>query len=111
MGTGGAADKGDWKGFVMLMGGPEAKRKDFPISLAKQSTDELNRCREPKGNAVIGVIWERVVFPIRVHQWTIQPKCEPNKLKKPVGLKEPSKRSSAIITLHQIGSAPLKSRQ
>lgn len=44
-----ATDKGDWKGFVMLMGGPEAKRKDFPISLAKQSTDELNRYRKPKG--------------------------------------------------------------
>ena len=44
-----AADKGEWDRFVMLMGGPEAKRKDFPISLAKQWNDEPNRYREPKG--------------------------------------------------------------
>ena len=44
-----AADKGEWDRFVMLMGGPNAKRKDFPISLAKQWNDEPNRYREPKG--------------------------------------------------------------
>jgi hypothetical protein len=34
-----AADRGEWDCFVMLMGGPQAKRKDFPISLAKQWND------------------------------------------------------------------------
>ena len=38
-----AADKGEWDRFVMLMGGPQAKRKDFPISLAKQWNDKPNR--------------------------------------------------------------------
>ncbi|SFU61063.1 hypothetical protein SAMN05216417_11014 [Nitrosospira multiformis] len=52
----------------MLMGGPEVKRKDFPISLAKQWSDEPNRYREPKGET-IGIIWENTVFPTRIHQW------------------------------------------
>ncbi|SCY13290.1 hypothetical protein SAMN05216308_104200 [Nitrosospira sp. Nsp13] len=38
-----AADKGEWDRFVMLMVGPKAKRKDFPISLAKQWNDEPNQ--------------------------------------------------------------------
>lgn len=90
----------------MLMGGPETKRKDFPILLAKQSTDELNRYREPKGNAVVGVIWERTIFPTRIHQWTIKHKCEPKELKRPVELKDCPNGSSAIITLHQTGPSP-----
>ena len=44
-----AADKGEWERFVTLMGGPAAKRKDFPISLAKQWNNASNRYREPKG--------------------------------------------------------------
>src|SRR5688500_1022235 len=68
----------------LLMGGPTAKRKVFLISLAKQGTDKLNRYREPKGNTAIGVIWERLVFPTGIHQWTIQHRCKPNELKKPV---------------------------
>lgn len=102
-----AADKGEWERFVMLMGGPEAKRKDFPISLAKQWSDTLNRYREPKGYAVIGVIWERTIFPTRIHQWTVRHKCEPNKLKRPIELNELANESAAIIALHQIGSASL----
>lgn len=103
-----AADKGEWERFVMLMGGPAAKRKDFPISLAKQWSDKLNRYREPKGNAVIGVIWERTIFPTRIHQWIIQHKCEPNKLKNPTELSEPANESAEIIILHPIGSASLE---
>lgn len=69
-----AADKGEWGRFVMLMGGPEAKRKDFPISIAKRWNDQPNRYRELKGNEVIGVIWERIIFPTRIHQWTVRQK-------------------------------------
>ncbi len=64
-----AADKGKWERFVMLMGGPEAKRKDFPISLAKQWIDKPNRYKEPKGNKIIGITWEKTEFPTRIHQW------------------------------------------
>lgn len=102
-----AADEGRWDHFVTLMGGPNAKRKDFPISLAKQGNDELNRYREPKGDEIIGITWERVVFPTRIHQWTIKHKCEPNKMKRPQKLFEPMNDSAAIITLHQISSSPL----
>ena len=67
-----AADNGEWDRFVTLMGGPEAKRKDFPISLAKQGTNELNRYREPKGKKIIGITWASVVFSTRIHQWIVQ---------------------------------------
>ncbi len=103
-----AADKGEWDRFVMLMGGPEAKRKDFPISLAKQWNDKPNRYREPEGEEIIGITWASVVFPTRIHQWTIEHRCEPNKMKRPVELIDSLQGSSSIISLHQIGPSPLE---
>ena len=103
-----AADKGEWDRFVTLMGGPEAKRKDFPISLAKHGNNELNRYREPKGEKIIGVTWASVVFPTRIHQWTVQYKCEPNKMKRPHELIEPMNDGATIIALHQTGPASLE---
>ncbi|ARO88283.1 replication endonuclease [Nitrosospira lacus] len=41
-----AADEGRWDRFVTLMGGPNAKRKDFPISLAKQWNRKLPPLRD-----------------------------------------------------------------
>lgn len=106
-----AADKGEWDRFVTLMGGPEVKRKDFPITVAKQWNDKLNRYREPKGDEIIGIAWKSVVFPSRIHRWTIQHKREPNTLTRPVELNEYSNRSSSIIDLHQMGPASLESCQ
>nr|WP_256210585.1 replication endonuclease [Nitrosospira multiformis] len=106
-----AADKGEWDRFVMLMGGPQAKRKDFSISLAKQWNDKPNRYREPKGEEVIGIAWEKAVFPTRIHQWVIRHRCEADKLRGCVELKEPENQGSAIIQLHQAGSDPLESCQ
>ena len=106
-----AADKGEWDRFVTLMGGPTAKRKDFAISLAKQWNDEPNRYKEPKGEEIIGIAWESVVFPTRIHQWTIQHRCDPNKIKRPQELFEAMNQSAEIILLHQIGPAPLDSCQ
>jgi hypothetical protein len=104
-----AADKGEWDRFVTLMGGPEAKRKDFPITIAKQWNDKLNRYKEPKGEEIIGIAWARVVFPTRIHTWTIQQRCEPNTLTRPIELNEHSNPSSSIIRdLHQMGPAPLE---
>ena len=97
-----AADNGGWDHFVMLMGGPIAKRQDLPIALAKQWNDKPNRYREPKGAEIIGIVWEKVVFPTRIHQWTIQQRCDPNKIKRPQELKALN-GSAAILTLHQIG--------
>lgn len=103
-----AADKGEWDRFVTLMGGPTAKRKDFAISLAKQWNDEPNRYKESKGNEIIGITWEKVVFPTRIHQWIVQYKCEPNKIKRPQELFEPKNDRAAIIALHQIDPSPLE---
>lgn len=105
-----AADKGEWDRFVMLMGGPEAKRKDLPISVAKQWNDKPNRYREPKGEEIIGIAWERLVFPTRIHQWTIRRKCESDKLRGRVELRE-LENEVVIIFLHQAGSVPLESCQ
>ena len=106
-----AADKGEWNKFVILMGGPNAKRKDFPISLAQQWNDKPNRYWEPKGDEVIGITWEKTIFPTRIHQWTVRQKCEANKLKRPVEDKASSSSSLAIITLHQTGPLSLESCQ
>jgi hypothetical protein len=103
-----AADKAEWDRFVMLMGGPEAKRKDFPISVAKQWNDKLNRYREPKGEEIIGIAWATVVFPTRIHAWTIRHRCEPNTSSRSAELNEGSDRSSSITDLHRMGSAPLE---
>jgi hypothetical protein len=106
-----AADKGEWDRYVMLMGGPEAKRKDFPISLAKHPIDELNRYREPKGEKIVGIVWANAIFPTRVPKWVIRHRAEAEKLKRPVGLNEISNEGAEIISLHQFGSYPLESCQ
>jgi hypothetical protein len=103
-----ATDKGEWDRFVMLMGGPEATRKDFPISVFKQTTDELSRYREPKEDKITGLTWKSVVFPTRLHRWTIEHKREPNKMDKPIELKGLANKSGAIIALHQINPSPLE---
>ena len=99
-----AANEGEWDKFVMLMGGPKAKRKDFPISVAKQWNDKLNRYREPKGEEIIGITWASVVFPTRIHNWIIWQKSELDKLnnlpKTPFDLKGSTNQSAAIISLH-----------
>jgi hypothetical protein len=82
-----AADNGKWNHFVTLMGGPTPKRQDFPIAVAKQWNDKPNRYQEPKGEEIIGIVWEKVVFPTRIHQWTIQQRCDPNKIKRPQELR------------------------
>jgi hypothetical protein len=80
-------------------------------TLAKQWNDKPNRYREPKGEEVIGIAWEKTVFPTRIHQWTVRQKCESDKPRKPVELKEPPNEGAAIIPLHQAGLDPLESCQ
>lgn len=107
-----AANEGEWDKFVMLMGGPKAKRKDSSISVAKQWNDKLNRYREPKGEEIIGVTWASVVFPTRIHTWIIRQNSKldmlNNPLRMPFELKESPNQCAAIISLHQIGLAPLE---
>jgi len=67
----GAANDGLWDQFVMLMGGPQATRKMWPISIAKQWNDQPNRYQESKGQEIIGITYGNVIIPTRLHQWTI----------------------------------------
>lgn len=66
-----AADKGDWKTFMALMGGPLGKRKEMPVQLAKVWSDKPNRYREPSGNQIIGIEYGTVIVPTRLEQWSI----------------------------------------
>lgn len=75
-----AANAGAWDQFVMLMGGPQAKRKDLPISLAKQWNDRPNRYQEPTGDEIIGIAYGNATIPTRLHQWTVQFKPDNKKL-------------------------------
>ena len=66
-----AANDAKWDKFVLLMGGFDAKRKAFPISLAKQWNDKLNNYQEAKGLEIIGIAHGNVTIPTRLHQWIV----------------------------------------
>ena len=67
-----AADTGNWKRFVELMGGPGANRKDRPIQLARMWNDRLGRYWEAIGEEIFGVQAGEVVCPTRLHRWTVK---------------------------------------
>lgn len=67
-----AADTGNWKHFVELMGGPGASRKDRPIQLARLWNDRLGRYWEPIGEEIFGVQAGEVVCPTRPHRWIVE---------------------------------------
>lgn len=75
-----AANNGLWDQFVMLMSGPLATRKMWPISIAKKWVAQVNRYQEPKGNEIIGIEFGNVTIPTRVHQWTIAHKPDHKKV-------------------------------
>jgi len=75
-----AANDALWDVYVMLMGGPQAKRKDLPISLAKQWNDKPNRYQEPTGDEIIGISCGNVTIPTRIHQWDVVYKPEFEKI-------------------------------
>jgi len=66
-----AADKGDWAGFLRVMGGATLKRKDLPIMLAKADQEETGIYGDPKAPKVFGLVAGSVVLPTRLHQWTV----------------------------------------
>jgi len=67
-----AADQGNWKTFVRLMGGPTAKRKDQPVKLSKTWNDQPGKYGEPLGWKTFGLEAGSLALPGRVHQWTVQ---------------------------------------
>lgn len=71
-----AADSGNWKQFIQLMGGPTTSRKDCPLKIARLWSDEPNKYQESKGYQIIGVEYGSVLIPSRIHQWTIKYEAE-----------------------------------
>lgn len=66
-----AADEGDWKSFMQLMGGPLIERKAIPLKIAKVWSDKENRYQEPKGYVIFGIELGNVSVPTRVDQWSL----------------------------------------
>ena len=60
----------------MIMGGPQALRKELPVSIAKQWNDRFNQYQEPAGDEIIEVKFGNVILPTRINQWTITYKPE-----------------------------------
>ncbi|MDC7699561.1 replication endonuclease [Vogesella indigofera] len=68
-----AADAGNWGRFVEVMGGWEAKRKDMPLTLAKQVNEPTNRYGEPAQPAAFGVVEKESgqLAISRMHEWKV----------------------------------------
>ena len=69
-----AADKGDWGKFIQVMGAYERKRKDQPLGLVKEQSENLNRYGEVSAPKVIGVVEKNTGFfeVTRTNQWQIK---------------------------------------
>ncbi|TSJ83234.1 replication endonuclease, partial [Chitinimonas sp. BJB300] len=67
-----AADTGDWSLFCQLLGGPLARRKDLPLSLAKEDRPEqVNRYGEAACAVVKGVEAGSAKVVTRTKTWAI----------------------------------------
>ncbi len=72
-----AADNGLWQNYVYAMGGPTAKRAEYPITLDKRAPHDadgcikMNRYGEPAADQVKGLRAGSVVMPTRIHEWQI----------------------------------------
>ncbi len=66
-----AANEGDWKRFVEVMGGAQANRKAHPIRIARQWNDRPGRYYEPVGYQIFGVECGSTVCVTRLHQWSV----------------------------------------
>lgn len=66
-----AADAGDWKAFLTLMGGPGATRAEHTARPLMCWSDESGRYDEPKGNSIIGVATADVEVITRHHTWRL----------------------------------------
>lgn len=67
-----AADTGNWARFIELMGGSTQARKEQPIKLAKEETNDTSKYNEPVGPVVVGVKTNAELLRTRLHKWTLQ---------------------------------------
>jgi hypothetical protein len=66
-----AADSGKWADFIKIMGGPQAKRQEQPVKLAKAWNDKEGKYGEPLGWQIFGVEGDQQVLPTHLHTWKI----------------------------------------
>ena len=77
-----AADKGNWQGFIEVMNGPCAKRRDQPIKAAKwlefdQETGEyldchVNQYGEPSKGKLFGLLAQGRYWLARTLRWDVK---------------------------------------
>lgn len=67
-----AADNNQWAAFIQLMGGTHVKRDNLPIKLMKEECAELGKYGDPKSKRICGLQANSILFPTRLHQWTIK---------------------------------------
>ncbi len=78
-----AADSSDWAAFVLLMGGPMAKRDEQPVRAVRDvlitSIDEVysrpqNKYGDPMSPGVVGLKLVKTGFTLitKVHQWVVK---------------------------------------
>ncbi len=67
------ADAGRWAGFVEAMGGPEAERKDMPVTLRRHAGEgERDGYGDPARPRILGLDCEGAHVPTRVKVWRIE---------------------------------------
>ncbi len=67
-----AADNGDWKLFVEILGGHTIQKKDVPAKLEMIWDDNLGKYGEPKGNRIFGVSDGVNIVETRIHIWKMK---------------------------------------
>lgn len=96
-----AADEGNWRDFVLALGGPQIKRRALPIKFATYEDQRLGRYGEPLGTRIAGISLGNVIYSTRFHTWSIRKKepqqnCTPENLASDVCSRQNDKGSEGI---------------
>lgn len=54
------------------MGGPFCKRNKLPVTLLSTWSDKPNKYNEPTGLQIIGIEYQSIAHPTRIHNWTVE---------------------------------------
>mgnify|MGYP003658732042 CR=1 FL=1 len=58
--------------FTKLLGGTQINRKELPIKIHREFSDECGKYGEPKGLLIEGIVSGELKVSTRLHQWTLQ---------------------------------------
>jgi len=67
-----AADSGNWKAFVVAMGGIECGRGQHTVNLSKIWSGDHNQYGDPFGWILHGIEFKSIIIPTRLHKWEIE---------------------------------------